>query len=82
MRRCSAFLSVLVSGGDKYSWMTIFFENLDMYYGGRGDKCRSERGSVDWWRRERVSGEEGEWGDDGSCSAELPEEQTSPPRSG
>ena len=66
MRRCSAFLSVLVSGGDKYSWMTIFFENLDMYCGGKGDKCRSgtdregqwtgggERGSVE---EKRASGE-------------------------
>ena len=65
MRRCSAFLSVLVSGGDKYSWMTIFFETLDMYYGGKGNKCRSgteregqwtgggERGSVE----KRASGE-------------------------
>ena len=71
MRRCSAFLSVLVSGGDKYSWMTIFFENLDMYYGGRSAGVREGQ-----W----TGG--GEWGDDGSCSAELPEEQTSPPRCG
>ena len=66
MRRCSAYLSVLVSGGDKYSWMTIFFENLDMYYGGKGDKCRSgtER-EGQWtgapWRRRRLDNDETSW---------------------